>query len=1399
MYGSTNATVNATDREDVEDLVQIPGQQYLSWFPVPAPNRQSSLPRNESSGAKTTATNETEPLLGERLLMPNDDEVAEEIIKPDAYFDAPDKKIPRGARNNGGQDPHFSVESKDASTINEDGSDHDLDEIAPIPTCKNHFRNFSVKSSQSESSFPDPHIGTNVITNELDTLVYSRDPDESTLLTTDNFGGNKIQFSSREDSESEDYKRRTYLGCFGRILGIDSLSSEGDFPYYLICFGLAVGIGLCAVAAFGYVEYSKRRGVNILPGSSPNVTKNNEATNNGGSIAQNSAETTTVGSGWHGVPFLKIGRDSYGDPVSNIFDESLFHPSLLYQGDKNDTGRSETTIAELGQRKHMSTSNVPLTQKPFLNVAFPTGAFWTNLVVNHQSQQQRLKDQFEPLQHKSDNKGQYSYPIVAYPYAFQWSDLGRLQASYSATRRTVKPNSIQDAFLPDITIGAVEDIQSRHIMRFDSLSVTLRFYSGNSVDENHGSDTDDDSSFDGHGHWDTYIVQGSPYITSKYHDLHPELTALSDFDDIQCPPTMMEQISQSSNSTTSNGHLRRNLQEPIKHRRDLLFTDLKSESSVALTNVAISKKLGICEVSPDSTQHKKYITGVQFVVTTKEGLTWLVFTSEPITFQFDQAAKRSLQSKGLFGGIIRLALVPPSSISPGSPPTSGSNEVKPYDMEQLASSPGVKRLIYHAGAYPIGATVSWDFRSGIRVPLSSVLSDPNKGHRKTQQKIEDTRVNGILANPARKHQQSEQAKRRTAYTTAKENNIGRVTFHFDTMHMTSSSPSSKVPLLMLSLPHHSASMSSADDMLIRSNEFELVYRSIKGIMVPIVGSTWSYEEDLTFTGFGDEVLSISPSLTNNAANVNGASGGSSTTTTKTSGRHPIISEYTAISVLDWSVRNLLLETIESDLKVNLPVLSSGAYAFGKGLARLAQLAHIADVTERANGQESGNAHDLNLGNKTSSASAVSGKSTSKRAYTLLEKYLTLWLLGDGGDGLLYDANLGGIVSKQGMEDIYADFGNGRYNDHHFHYGYVLYAAAVLGRANPDFVAQYSSYIDAIYYDVAHNSTTVTHNDEEEIFFPLARHKSWFDGHSFASGLFEFANGKSQESSSEAVNCYYGAYLWAKVRWGGGGESVDFARLLLASEITGAKTYWHMIPQDDKNSAESGFANSGSTNLTNIQNKIVSKEIGAENWKPPVAYDSIFQKNYMVGNLGMTDATCTTWFGTENVYVHLINLMPVTAITAELFNKGYVNEERKTLNKDESVDYAWRGYLICNEAIVDPNNAWTAAQGLISSQLDAGLSKSQALYWIVTREGFLSSTTSLTSKESTESGGIKNNELEEIKENSWSSFENKTQSSDLPDNAPSGSSSKCEDNERCSAALLNGMCCPTTDGIYLSCC
>ena len=45
-------------------------------------------------------------------------------------------------------------------------------------------------------------------------------------------------------------------------------------------------------------------------------------------------------------------------------------------------------------------------------------------------------------------------------------------------------------------------------------------------------------------------------------------------------------------------------------------------------------------------------------------------------------------------------------------------------------------------------------------------------------------------------------------------------------------------------------------------------------------------------------------------------------------------------------------------------------------------------------------------------------------------------------------------------------------------------------------------------------------------FPKARHEDFYAGHSWASGIFFMGQGKAQESSSEAANAYYGAYLLA---------------------------------------------------------------------------------------------------------------------------------------------------------------------------------------------------------------------------------------------------------------------------------
>merc|ERR1712070_500556 len=107
-------------------------------------------------------------------------------------------------------------------------------------------------------------------------------------------------------------------------------------------------------------------------------------------------------------------------------------------------------------------------------------------------------------------------------------------------------------------------------------------------------------------------------------------------------------------------------------------------------------------------------------------------------------------------------------------------------------------------------------------------------------------------------------------------------------------------------------------------------------------------------------------------------------------------------------------------------------------------------------------------------------------------------------------------------------------------------------------------------------------------FPVARHKDFYHGHSWASGLFVQANAKSQESSSEAINAYYSVYLYAKAKFennhkdsttavtssksstsGSGNadrsnplaidfyELMQYSRLLLTLEIRATKYYWHM--------------------------------------------------------------------------------------------------------------------------------------------------------------------------------------------------------------------------------------------------
>ena len=129
----------------------------------------------------------------------------------------------------------------------------------------------------------------------------------------------------------------------------------------------------------------------------------------------------------------------------------------------------------------------------------------------------------------------------------------------------------------------------------------------------------------------------------------------------------------------------------------------------------------------------------------------------------------------------------------------------------------------------------------------------------------------------------------------------------------------------------------------------------------------------------------------------------------------------------------------------------------------------------------------------------------------------MWLHHKSGNVLMFDTSWGGMISCgcqyddcQGqcaprctnagppdacpaVNDVGMDFGNAWYNDHHFHYGYYIYAYAVLAAFDPKWGAKNLEHILVMVRDIANPS-------KDDHYFPVHRHKDWYMGHSWASGI-----------------------------------------------------------------------------------------------------------------------------------------------------------------------------------------------------------------------------------------------------------------------------------------------------------
>ena len=126
--------------------------------------------------------------------------------------------------------------------------------------------------------------------------------------------------------------------------------------------------------------------------------------------------------------------------------------------------------------------------------------------------------------------------------------------------------------------------------------------------------------------------------------------------------------------------------------------------------------------------------------------------------------------------------------------------------------------------------------------------------------------------------------------------------------------------------------------------------------------------------------------------------------------------------------------------------------------------------------------------------------------------------------------------------------NKRYDNHHHNYGYVVYAAAVLGKGDSEFLNKY--YEQLMYY-----VRDYANPNPKDKYFPLARHHDWYSGHTWSGGLAEYDDNRNEQSFSESINAYYAVVLLGEAKkdiplknWG---------RMLLAMQVRGTRKYVQM--------------------------------------------------------------------------------------------------------------------------------------------------------------------------------------------------------------------------------------------------
>jgi endo-1,3(4)-beta-glucanase len=288
----------------------------------------------------------------------------------------------------------------------------------------------------------------------------------------------------------------------------------------------------------------------------------------------------------------------------------------------------------------------------------------------------------------------------------------------------------------------------------------------------------------------------------------------------------------------------------------------------------------------------------------------------------------------------------------------------------------------------------------------------------------------------------------------------------------------------------------------------------------------------------------------------------------------------------------------------------------------------------------------------------------------------------------WDARLGTVVGRTPA------FGSEEANDHHFHYGYFLYAAGLVAADDAELATDLAPVLDLLAADVAAGAPV---DVAEGAPLPALRVLDAYAGHSWASGYAPFADGNNQESSSEAVAAWQGLALWARARSAAGLPDVGLeaqATWLQSVEAASATAYW------------SGFDRSDPVH-SGLDASVTSLVWGGKRER-------------------------ATWFSAEPSAALGIVVLPVTAASGYLVpegDDGGAARIRDNLAEALGVgpgvlwddpaawDVLFGDQLLMYAGLAGPDDAAAAldvARGLPDERIDDGSTRSWLLAWLMSR-------------------------------------------------------------------------------------